>query len=211
MRCPCKGGRINSLLTRQLHEPPPGAFIQAAVGGKGDVLLLHRGIHHHPLEADRRDDPTCQAGLNRGRQEFLATRFAQALTPFHQGGRMAGKTVLEEGFSTEKLPVGRLQPVCHDRFVRDAVSVLQVQQPCHQTHRQCRWCSRFTEIRRHGFFQALPVDQRRQTTQFVIRIDQVHQSNLKQIVLGITCSGLGFHQSPFSATFERAPFETVQF
>ena len=88
-----------------------GFVIQFAVSGIRNGFFLHRRINDDLFQTGGLDQLARQTRVNRCCQQPLTAFLAQAVTPFGQGSRMAGKRMPEEGFTTEVLPVGGFQPV----------------------------------------------------------------------------------------------------
>ncbi|MDR6504195.1 hypothetical protein J2785_007392 [Burkholderia ambifaria] len=112
--------QLNELCSRHLQQP--------AVGWIRDRLLLHCRINDHALEFVRREHLHVCGDGDRHSQQFHDAGFAKRLENPHQVRRIAKQVRLEILLAAEVLEVDILSPVLADRFVRQVVRVLQVQQ-----------------------------------------------------------------------------------
>jgi hypothetical protein len=88
------------------HQLAPGHVEQPAVGGKGDGLLLHRGIDDDPLQVLRGNGLHRHRGLDGLGQEFFHARVPQRTTEARQAARVAGQPGLEILAAAKELPIG---------------------------------------------------------------------------------------------------------
>ena len=88
--------------------------------------------------------------------------------------------------------------------------MLEIHQPRHQAWR----CRRPPLVRREEGcplpLEKLPVDQRGELHQLVVRIDHVDQSRTEQVIL-FRGAGMGLHRRPEFAGFLLKAYETLQF
>ena len=104
---------------------------QAAVGGVGNCLVLHRAVHDDAgkflgfdqLEVHGHADGLCQ--------QFFHAFLAQELAKLDQGGGVAGLAVFKVPLAREELPGRRLTPARNHAFVGFVEGVLEVQQGDH--------------------------------------------------------------------------------
>lgn len=102
---------------------------QPAVGGMGNGLGHHRGVHDDLLHAGFLNHATTPGGIDAGGQQRFHTFFSDTLAPACEAGRIDGRLGLQVGLATEELPVRVLDPGVDHGFVRSIEGVLQVQQP----------------------------------------------------------------------------------
>jgi hypothetical protein len=175
--------QIHPCLLCQSNQLCPCPLVKPGVGGIGDVLFHHCGIDRHALHAIRVDGTGFLPGLNGLGQQPFAPLFADPFTPAGQRGRIDGCPVLKEYLAREMLVIRVFDPGDDDRFIRQAIRVMKLNQASHQP----RWCRRTPRRRweKPGPFplEHLPVNQRRELGQFMTRIDHVDQSWTQQVIL----------------------------
>jgi hypothetical protein len=110
-------GQIDQLFDRAVSEP--------RVGRMCDRLLLHGGVHHHPLEILGRDG----ASWVRHRKALLQRRgellFTQPLTPAGQRRAIKRKRVPEHHFPAEVLVIRVLYPAIAQLLIGEVVHALE--------------------------------------------------------------------------------------
>ena len=161
-------GQIDQLLDRPVDEP--------RVGRMRNRLLLHGGVHHHPLEIFGLDRP----GPVRHRKALLQQRgdllLAQPLAPARQRRAIERRLVAEHHFAAEVLKIRVLHPAVAQRLVGEIVHVLEDEQSGHQPRRQRRLPRPDATDRTEASRQKLPIDLRRQPHQRMAKVDDLLQS-----------------------------------
>ena len=147
---PLAFGQIDQLLDRAVGKP--------GVGRMRDRLLLHGGVHRHPLEifgGDRTRPVGHREALLQQRGDLL---LAQPLAPAAQRRAIERRLVLERHLSAKILEIRVLHPAGAQHFVGEVVHVFEDEQPGHQPRRQ-RWLPRSDAAdRTEALRQKIPVD-----------------------------------------------------
>ena len=130
--------QIETSALSRLHELGARSLQQPAVGGVGDGLLLHRGVHNHARELLRLDELQINGNVDGLSQQLLDAFFTEQLAEFNQGTGFAGALVLKVRPPREELPGRRLAPTLEHAFVGFVEGVLEVQQTDHHAQRHTR-------------------------------------------------------------------------
>lgn len=202
--------QINPCLSGQAHQQGAGTLVEPGIRRMSDGLFHHSCVDSHPLQALVGNGARCPTCLDRLGQQPLHPFFADALAPACQRGRVDRRAVLKERLAGEMLVIRVLDPPGDDGLVRQLEGMLEIHQPRHQAWR----CRRPTLVRREEGcpfpFEKLPIDQRGELHQLVVRIDHVDQSRTEQVIL-FRGAGMGFHRRPEIAGFLAKAYETLQF
>jgi len=161
----------------QLEDRP---IQQLRVRGMGDVLLLHRRI-----DVDLTQFRLGQVLLlDRHGHRLLEQRFEllgpDPLTPLGHTGGMDRQLVPHVAVAAERLPVGVLDPLGHDRLVRLVERVLEVVQPHHQPRGLGRGAVVLAVQLAERVVERSPVDLPGQLQQWVGGVEQLIEVGLEQ-------------------------------
>ena len=152
---------------------------QLGVGWEGDVLRLHRGVDRDPLKVLAPQRP---AGMRYpqtlGQQQLQFV--AEPLSPMAQVGAFVRELVLEKLFPGEELEIGIIDPALAHAFVRQAVNLLQQQQPDCKPRRDPGPALVAVE-RRDLTVEKVPVDLAGELRQFMLKVDDLVQPRSEQI------------------------------
>jgi hypothetical protein len=156
-------GQIDQFLDCAMREP--------RVGRMRDRLLLHGGVHHHPLQILGRDG-ACpvrhRKALLQQRGELLLT---QPLAPPRQRRAIKRQLVPEHHFPAEVLVIWVLHPSSAQLLVGEVVHVLEDEQPGHQSRRQRRLSRPHAADRAEASPHKIPIHLPRKSHQRMAKID----------------------------------------
>lgn len=152
-------------------------------------------VHDHLLRTGLLDHAATSGGIDAGGQQRLNAFFPNTLSPARQAGRIDGQFGLQVGLATEELPVRVLHPGVDHGFIGGVERVLQVQQPRHQARRQGRPATHRSERHRERALDLGPVDQRRQSDQRVLHVDQLVEPGDEQLA-ALRLRRLRTHRTP---------------
>jgi hypothetical protein len=141
------------------------------IGRVRDRLLLHGGVHHHPLQILGRDG----AGPVRHRKTLLQQRsellFTQPLPPARQRRAIKRQLVPEHHFPAEVLVIRVLHPSSAQLLVGEIVHVLEDEQPGHQSCRQRRLPRTHAADRAEPYPHKIPIHLPRKPHERMAKID----------------------------------------
>ena len=96
-----------------------------------DGLLLHRGVHYHPLQILGLERIDRNSRLDRGLEQQFQAFFTQITAKASDLCRVARQPVFVVGHAAEELPHDVLAPAHHEFLVAEVEAVLEVQQAGH--------------------------------------------------------------------------------
>ena len=98
-----RGVKLVASAWRQAHDLGADHFQKSTVAGVGYDLLLHRGVHDHPLQISLLDRTHCHSGFDGALKRVLYASFTQALAGQAEFGLVASESGLKVFLATEKL------------------------------------------------------------------------------------------------------------
>jgi len=178
----------------QAIEPLDRRMDELGVGREGDGLGLNGSVHRHPLEVARPQ----RTGLVRDPQALGQQKLqlvAEPLAPVAEVRTLVRELVLEKLKAGEVLEIRVIAPALTDAFVRQAVDVLEQQQPDDETALDPR--PALVAVERCDLaIDPVPVDLAAKLHQLVFQVDDLIQPGAKQIAFLCRLRLLRSHRSP---------------